>query len=168
MRRLFGTQVPKSSTPNSMESSVEALYMYTTITTAWVVPQQWSQTLNGASSTKDSLCQYKIVVLMAWISQIYQSHGLLLISLCHFDVILADFPNLHKKSLKACFGKVVMIYRIVNFLVDIPANKHLVNAQNRNRGHETRFLQPFTRVRAIVFSPSAIRIWNTLPSDVMG
>ena len=67
-------------------------------------------------------------------------------------------------------AKAVMIYRIVNGLVAIPANKHLVNAQNRTRGHETRFLQPFTRVQAYKqsFFPSSIRIWNTLPSDVMG
>ena len=67
-------------------------------------------------------------------------------------------------------AKAVMMYRIVNGLVAIPANKYLVATESRTRGHETRFLQPFTRVQAYKhsFFPSAIRIWNTLPAEIVG
>ena len=77
------------------------------------------------------------------------------------------WPLLQQRRAQA---KAVMMYRIVNGLVAIPANKHLINTQSRTRGHETKFLQPFTRVQAYKqsFFPSAIRIWTTLPPDVMG
>ena len=77
-----------------------------------------------------------------------------------------NWPLLQQRRSHA---KAVMMYRIVNGLVAIPANKHLVPTQSRTRGHDTRFLQPFTRVQSYKhsFFPSAIRIWNTLPSDVI-
>ena len=64
-------------------------------------------------------------------------------------------------------AKAAMMYRIVNGLVAIPTDD-LTPIQNRTRGHETRFLQPHTRIQAYKYSffPSAIKIWNTLPQDL--
>ena len=70
--------------------------------------------------------------------------------------------------------KAVMMYRIVNGLVAIQANKHLVNVHNRTRGHETRFIQldSYSRSRECWHTNNrfsmAIQIENTLPSDVIG
>ena len=77
-----------------------------------------------------------------------------------------NWPTLQRRREQA---KAIMMYRIVNGLVAIPASQHLVPALSRTRGHDLRFLQPHNRVQAYKhsFFPSAIRIWNSLPSDVI-
>ena len=75
------------------------------------------------------------------------------------------WPTLRARRLQ---GKAVMMYRIVNNLVAIPENVHLTRRETSTRGHNARFLQPNTRVRAYKhsFFPSTIRIWNTLPEEL--
>ena len=75
------------------------------------------------------------------------------------------WPSLRARRLQA---KAVMMYRIVNNLVAIPENVHLTRRETSTRGHNARFLQPHTRVRAYKhsFFPSTIRIWNTLPEEL--
>ena len=65
--------------------------------------------------------------------------------------------------------KTVMMYRIINNLVDIPAEKYLVYSGTSTRGHETRFLVPYCSVNAYKssFFPSAIRLWNSLPASAV-
>ena len=77
-----------------------------------------------------------------------------------------EWPTLQRRRKEA---KAVMMYRIVNGLVAIPANEHLIPASNRTRGHDTRYLQPHTRVQAYKhsFIPSGIRIWNGLPKNLI-
>ena len=77
------------------------------------------------------------------------------------------WPLLQQRRANA---KAVLVYRIVNGLVAIPANKYLVVTGSQTRWHETRFINPFTRVQAYKhsFFPSAIRIWNTLPAEIVG
>ena len=56
--------------------------------------------------------------------------------------------------------KAVMMYRVNNSLVDFPTH---------TAGVHTRYLQPFTCVNAYKYSvfPSRIRLWNSLPGEVV-
>ena len=65
-------------------------------------------------------------------------------------------------------AKAVMMYKIVNKLVDIPEAVHLTRRESSTRGHNARFHQPYTRVLAYKhsFFPSTIRIWNSLPENL--
>ena len=62
-------------------------------------------------------------------------------------------------------NKTVMMYRIVNNLVEIPANQYLTPTGVSTRGHQQRFLPYYCSVNAYQgsFFPSAIRLWNALP-----
>ncbi|KAK3101818.1 hypothetical protein FSP39_006589, partial [Pinctada imbricata] len=57
-------------------------------------------------------------------------------------------------------SQVVMLYRIVYNLVDIPADSYLQKTALRTRGHTLRYLVPHTRttVHKISFFPQAIRL----------
>jgi len=67
--------------------------------------------------------------------------------------------------------KAVMIFKIVNGLVDTPANAYLspVSMLCDIRGHSKRFVQPPARIDSYMYSffPSAIKIWNSLPQHVI-
>ena len=65
--------------------------------------------------------------------------------------------------------KTVMMYRIINNLVDIPAEKYLIHSGTSTRGHETRFLVPYCSVNAYEssFFPSTIRLWNSLSASAV-
>ena len=77
-----------------------------------------------------------------------------------------DWSSLQLRRLQA---KATMMYRIVNNLIAIPMDPHLTPIQTATRGHDIRFRQPHTRVQAYKYSyfPSAIRIWNSLPQDLI-
>jgi hypothetical protein len=66
--------------------------------------------------------------------------------------------------------KVIMLYRIINGLVAISTQPYLVprSASTTSRGHHLRFLIPYSRVQyhQQSFSPSTIRLWNSLPYSV--
>ena len=55
---------------------------------------------------------------------------------------------------------VAMMYRIVNGLAAIAASEHLTPESKRTGGHDTRYIQPYTRLQACKnpFKSSAIRI----------
>ena len=56
--------------------------------------------------------------------------------------------------------KTNMMYRIVDDLIDIPAENYLTHSG----GHGTRFLVPyFVNAYKSSFFPSTIRLWNSLP-----
>ena len=65
-------------------------------------------------------------------------------------------------------GKMVLMYRIVNHLVEIPASTVLqpVGA-SRTRGHNHGYLVPYCGVDAYKFAffPSGIWLWNSLPTE---
>jgi hypothetical protein len=65
-------------------------------------------------------------------------------------------------------SKVTMLYRVIHQLVAIPSAPYLQPTVVRTRGNEMRFLVPFTSVNSYKnsFSPSTIRLWNSLPSDI--
>ena len=58
-------------------------------------------------------------------------------------------------------AKLVMLYRIINNLVDVTTSA-LTAAPTRTRGKTHRYLQPFTRIEAYKhsFFPSTIKSWN--------
>jgi len=64
--------------------------------------------------------------------------------------------------------RVLMLYRIRNGLVAIPASMYLQPTVVHTRGFETSYrqIQCNTSVYNQTFFPSAIRLWNTLPVDV--
>ena len=65
-------------------------------------------------------------------------------------------------------AKAVMMYRIVNNLVDIPRT-YLIPAATTCRGHSLKFLVPYARTSSYQqsFFPDSIRIWNSLPQPVI-
>ena len=66
-------------------------------------------------------------------------------------------------------NKTVMMYRIVNNLVEIPANQYLTPTGVSTRGHQQRFPPYYCSVNAYQgsFFPSAIRLWNALPASTV-
>ena len=62
-------------------------------------------------------------------------------------------------------SKVVMMYKIIHGLVDVPHTQYLIPNQRDTRGHAAKYFVPSVRVLAFKFSyfPSAITLWNSLP-----
>ena len=73
-----------------------------------------------------------------------------------------SWDNLAERRAKT---KVVMLYKIVNHLVDVPSEQYLIPTGSCTRGHDAKFLQPQARIQPYQYSffPSSIRIWNCLP-----
>jgi hypothetical protein len=62
-----------------------------------------------------------------------------------------------------------MFYKIVNGLVDIPADKYLTaNKRQTRAGGKNSYRQPSTRTDTLnqSFFPSTIRLWNALPATM--
>ena len=76
-----------------------------------------------------------------------------------------QWPTLQER--RAQF-KVVMVYRIVHCLIDIP-REHLQPAITSQRGHTQKFIVPFARTLLYqrAFFPDSIRLWNALPKDMV-
>jgi hypothetical protein len=68
-------------------------------------------------------------------------------------------------------AKVIILYRIVNHLVAISPEPYLIPrcVVLTTRGHDTRFLLPYSMIQSHqqYFFPSAIRLWNELPTTVV-
>jgi len=79
--------------------------------------------------------------------------------------------NLNWPSLAQCRTKVkaITMFKIMHQLLDIPTDTILKPAPSNYclRGHPMKFLHPNTRVDSYLhsFFPSAIKIWNNLPSN---
>ena len=65
-------------------------------------------------------------------------------------------------------AKVTMFYRILNGLVDIPIHD-LIPVTTGARGSDERYLVPFARTASLKgsFFPDTIRLWNSLPQEVV-
>ena len=65
-------------------------------------------------------------------------------------------------------AKVVMMYRIKNNLIDIP-HDHLTSTSRSLRGNNQKMIVPCTRTSLMKgsFFPDTIRLWNTLPQQVV-
>ena len=66
-------------------------------------------------------------------------------------------------------NKVAMMYRIVNNLVEIPADQYVTAAGVSTRGHQQRFLVQYCSINAYngSFFPSAVCLWNRLPASAI-
>ena len=68
-------------------------------------------------------------------------------------------------------AKVIMLYRIVNYLVAISPEPYLIprGVALTTRGHDPRFLLPYSRIQSHQqsFFSSAIRLWSELPTAVV-
>ena len=67
--------------------------------------------------------------------------------------------------------KLAMLFKIIHHLVDVNVDNLLIPlpTTHTTRGHDRRFLQLPTRVNAYLNSyfPSVIKLWNSLPPDVV-
>ncbi|KAH3847721.1 hypothetical protein DPMN_090052 [Dreissena polymorpha] len=61
-----------------------------------------------------------------------------------------------------------MLYKIINALVDIPANQYIVQALSRPKDHNKKYHQPSTSTsyHKNSFFPRTISVWNHLPASV--
>jgi len=57
---------------------------------------------------------------------------------------------------------ILMMFKIVNNLVEINAGTSLIRNNLPTRGHSNKFNQPFTS-----FYPDAIKLWNKLPDNII-
>ena len=67
-------------------------------------------------------------------------------------------------------AKSIMMYHIVNSLVDIPPREYLhPQGTAVTRGHQSRFMVPSSRTDTLrmAFFPSAIRLWNQLLESIV-
>lgn len=66
-------------------------------------------------------------------------------------------------------ARLVMMFRIVNNLVDIPAQQYLQQTQSVTRGHFQPLYLPYCRTDTYrqSFFPSTIRLWNSLPNSLI-
>jgi len=66
-------------------------------------------------------------------------------------------------------ARVIMMYRIVNGLIAIPASLYLTHSTHSTRGHGLKFRVPAGCVSAFnhSFFPATIRIWNQLRAHVV-
>jgi len=66
-------------------------------------------------------------------------------------------------------AKVTMFYKIINDIVSVDFSHHLQPSSLMTRGHSQRFIPISTRVNSYhhSFLPSVIRMWNSLPIEVV-
>ena len=80
--------------------------------------------------------------------------------------VTSMFTYLHWNTLqeRRMQVKSTMLYRIVHYLVAIPATPFLIPVRT-SRGHSMKFLTPQSTVNSHLYSfiPSTIHIWNQLP-----
>ena len=65
--------------------------------------------------------------------------------------------------------KIIMFYKIINGLVNITPTPDLTPVLSVTRGHSYRLYIPFSRIDCHLFSftPTATKLWNSLPSHIM-
>ena len=75
------------------------------------------------------------------------------------------WPTLEQR--RKIFGT-VMLYKIINNLVEVPTDGILVPSELQLRGHTRKFLQLQCSVNAFSYSffPQAIKLWNHLPQEL--
>ena len=65
--------------------------------------------------------------------------------------------------------RLIMIYKIVNNLVEIETGNSIIKNSLPTRGHSNRFKQPFTRANLFKYSfyPDAIKLWNKINYQIL-
>ena len=79
---------------------------------------------------------------------------------------LLNWTSLEQRRNQA---KCIMFYKIVNNMVSVNFNQYLQQSVSHTRGHNLKFIQLQARVDAFLhsFLPSTIRLWNSLPADIV-
>ena len=88
---------------------------------------------------------------------------------CSVSALLQEL-QLPRLELRHQYNRAVLMYMIVNGLINVPIHSSLLTPVSVNtRGHLNRFCQLSTRVLCFYhsFFPAAIKIWNSLPSSVV-
>ena len=93
------------------------------------------------------------------------------IVLSRFHSVTAMLDKLQWPTLKDRRHHLIaaMMYKIVNNLIDIEASLYLTPITSATRGHSRRYLYIQARINAYLhsFFPSAVRIWNRLPAQLV-
>ena len=88
---------------------------------------------------------------------------------CSVSALLQEL-QLPRLELRCQYNRAVVMYMIVNDLINVPIHSSLLTPVSVNtRGHFNRFCQLSTRILCFYhsFFPAAIKIWNSLPSSVV-
>ena len=77
-----------------------------------------------------------------------------------------DWPSL---AIRRQVSRLVMFYKIVNQYVTLELPNEIVLFNTITRGHNMKYRTPFCRVDVYKnsFYPVTIRLWNTLPEDII-
>lgn len=77
-----------------------------------------------------------------------------------------NWETLAERRAKA---QVTLLYKITYELVDIPCRVYLTPQQTTSRGHDLRFFLPYCRTVTYKqsFFPTASRLWNQLPAQLV-
>ena len=77
-----------------------------------------------------------------------------------------NWESLEHRRIKAT---IIMFYKIINNIVSVNFSQHLQHLTTRTRGHHLKFLSISARVNSYhhSFLPRAIRLWNSLPTNVV-
>jgi len=80
---------------------------------------------------------------------------------CSTNQVKLAPPKTHRDYLK-----VIMLYKIIKGLVDITPTPDLTPVLSVTRGHSYRLYIPPSQINCYLFSfiPTAIKLWNSLPS----
>ena len=93
-------------------------------------------------------------------------------SFTRVNALLSLFTMANTRALYRNQLKALTMFKIVHNLIDVPSNTLLkpATSDHYTRGHTAKFQRPFTlRVDSHRYSfiPSAIKIWNSLPQDLI-
>ena len=79
---------------------------------------------------------------------------------------LLNWASLEQRRNRA---KCTMFYKILDDTVSVDFNHYLQQSVSHTRGHSIRFIQMQARVDVFLylFLPSTIRLWNSLPADIV-
>ena len=77
-----------------------------------------------------------------------------------------EWESLEERRAKA---RVIMCFKIVNNMIQIPKHPYLVHNKLETRGHKQKFMVPAVRIMAYQYSffPATIRMWNILPNTLV-
>ena len=66
-------------------------------------------------------------------------------------------------------AKCIMFYKILNNMVSVDFNHYLQQSVSHTRGNSIKLIQLQARVDVFLYSflPSTIRLWNSLPADIV-
>ena len=80
-------------------------------------------------------------------------------------ITTSGWPTLEQRRK---ISRTIMLYKIINNLVEVPTDGILLPSELQLRGHTRKFLQLQCRVNAFSYSffPQAIKFWNHLPQEL--